>query len=255
MDRRFRKQAMYGIFYVSALLGIIALIYFLWLKLVPSCFNGIQNQGEVGIDCGGSCSAVCAPRHTEPLSAVGSPLIFQIDKQHITVLASVSNPNQDYAARNFSYTFALYDGSGKILQQFPGSSYIYGGEVKYVLLANVAVASGSVSYAELNPENPAWLSSADFPGPPQFSITGVQTALSGNAWAVSGQITNKDTVAFPGIHLVAVLKGEFGQVAGASETELGSIEPNQSASFTILYPAVIKVDPYGTKVFAYAERP
>ncbi|MBU6500298.1 MAG: hypothetical protein KGJ89_00475 [Patescibacteria group bacterium] len=253
MDKRFRKKILYGAFYLSVLVGIISLFYFALIKPAPSCFDGIRNQGEEGIDCGTVCSNVCIPQNIKPLSAVDRPLIFQFPNGHLSVLGSVSNPNVGYASKSFSYTFILYDDKGTVLQQFTGNSYIYGGQVKYLLLPNITTVNG-VSYAEVKFGRPQWIPASDFPGPPRLEITGIKTDASGIMLAANGQITDMDTVAFPKIEIVTIFKGTLGQVAGASQTEIDNLAPNESRTFTVLYPQITNLDQNGTKVFAYAER-
>lgn len=253
MTRRTRKQLIYGAFYLSVFLGIISLFYFR-IKPSPSCFDGIQNQGEEGVDCGGPCVNVCIPGNIKPVSVVGQPLVFRPDRSHITLLVEVGNPNQNYASKNFSYIFSLYDDKGALVQSFPGSSYIYGGEVKYIIFPNAPAPQNDWSYARFAVKNTGWVPSAEFPGPPRLDLIGAKTAVSGNNLIVNGQAVNNDTITLSKIKIIAVLKGKLGQVAGASQTEIDTLIPNESRPFVILHPFIPNIDFAGTKVAAYAER-
>src|SRR3989344_4321547 len=55
---RRRQTIILGIAAFAAL-GIAALVYINY-QPAPSCSDGLQNQGELAIDCGGPCAAVCA---------------------------------------------------------------------------------------------------------------------------------------------------------------------------------------------------
>ena len=93
MSRRV-KQVVYGILYLAILGGIVTGIYFLLLKQPASCFDGIQNEGEAGIDCGGPCAVVCIPSTIQPLSALGAVSVFApVDANHATLLVQIENSN------------------------------------------------------------------------------------------------------------------------------------------------------------------
>ena len=56
MSYKSRKQFFYGIIYL-VIFGLIgAGIYFALTSKEATCFDGIQNQNEEGVDCGGSCN-------------------------------------------------------------------------------------------------------------------------------------------------------------------------------------------------------
>ena len=76
MQRRIKK-IVYGVFWNALLLGIVILVYITWLVPKPSCTDGIQNQNETGVDCGGSCTA-CSLKHLEQMRVVQPPEIFSL---------------------------------------------------------------------------------------------------------------------------------------------------------------------------------
>ena len=64
---------------------------------VPTCFDGIQNQGETGIDCGGPCVAVC-------------PTVYTMDNTSVTTCTGVfydsGGSGSDYSSsETFTKTF------------------------------------------------------------------------------------------------------------------------------------------------------
>ena len=62
-----RRKATYIISLLFILISIISVILYLALNKKPTCFDGIQNQGEVGVDCGGSCVILCRVQYTNPV--------------------------------------------------------------------------------------------------------------------------------------------------------------------------------------------
>ena len=49
---RLLKQFLYGVFYLAIIAAVGVGFYFHYDNAPPSCFDGIQNEGEQGIDCG-----------------------------------------------------------------------------------------------------------------------------------------------------------------------------------------------------------
>ncbi|HUZ92612.1 MAG TPA: FxLYD domain-containing protein [Candidatus Paceibacterota bacterium] len=258
MSTRRAKQMIYGVFFLIMWGAIFAGVYYAFVKPAPSCFDTIQNQGEAGVDCGGPCAQVCIPAGIQPITPIQHEAVhvFQTDSSHATFLAHIVNPNAGYATRDFTYHLAVHDSTGALAQSLSGTSFIYGSEVKYVLLPNVSLSQGGIGgKIDLTVDQPAWIPASAFPGPPRFTISGKNTVASAGAITVSGEIANNDTVVFPAVTIVAVLLNRLGQPAGVSQTEIENLAPNQSAPFSVIYPSLANLDLQATQVYAYAERP
>jgi len=250
---RIVKQVVYGGVYLCIFFGIAVWVYFLYLKPAPTCFDNIQNQGEQGIDCGGPCAKVCTPTDIQPIT-VNSVATFRTSPNHVTFLASLTNVNQDFAARNFDYRFDLHDATGTVIQSFSGQSFIYAGEVKFLILPNMEVSS-SVSSVTLTAVNPEWIKGSDFGAAPQFVFRNEETkTMSSSTIGVSGTVTNEDVSAFNKITVVAIFKDAEGSPVGASQTELDNIAANGTYDFSVIYPSVQNVDLTATEVEAYGVR-
>lgn len=254
MSLRRAKQIIYGAFYILVLAGVMAGIYYAFVRPKPSCFDGTQNQGEEGVDCGGPCSRVCT-QNIKPITLVDQVSVFRQDQSRLSFLARVNNPNLDYAARNFDYKFSLYNEGDVAIESFSGKSFIYAGEIKYILLPNVSVSKSNFSRADFSVDNPDWAPANKFSGPPQLTIQGAQTNSSPAGLTVDGRVVSADTVTFLKITVVAIFKGQLGQFVGSSQTEVESLPPNESRPFSVIHPSLANVDALGTKVFVYAKRP
>ncbi len=252
MTQRLKKQLVYAILFVVFLALVIGGFYIKYVKPAPSCFDGLQNQGETGIDCGGPCAIACLPQNLRPLARADRILVLRPDSSHISLLTQVSNPNFAYAAKNFSYSFELLDASGTVLQSFSGNSFIYAGEVKYIFVPNVSQPQSQFVNVELKTSGEDWVPARDFPGPPEFNTTGAQTNASRDRVSVDGVIINKEAVSFQRATIIAVFRGKLGEVAGASQTEAENLVPNVPQQFSIIHPRMQNLDILGTKLFVYA---
>src|SRR5258708_7203484 len=152
MQRKF-KQLIYLLFFALCWTALIAGIYFLFLKPAPSCYDGKQNQGEEGVDCGGPCATVCIPSSIKSISVVDRVVWLKTADNRYVIFAAVKNENATFAARSFGYTFKAYDAGGNLIQTASGDSYIYAGDVRYLFLPNVSIV-GDPARVTLDINNP-----------------------------------------------------------------------------------------------------
>lgn len=254
MSRRV-KQVVYGIFYLAILAGIVTGIYFLFLKPPASCFDGIQNEGEQGVDCGGPCATACLPPGVQPITVLGAVRVFSLPGGRETILAQLENANSDSAAESFSYTVTLYgeDGSSTVAT-LNGTSFAYADETKYIVLPNETV-SATTTRADISVSNIQWIPETVMGLVPQFSFTNLATPVVANGdVTIGGNITDRDSSSFRNIIIVAVFKNASGVPIGASQTELDSLAPGETQNFSISYPLLPNENISGTELKAYAER-
>lgn len=258
MSTRFAKQFIYGTFYVVVWVLVIWVGYGLFVKSAPSCFDGKQDQGELGVDCGGPCAMTCTAG-LQPVSVL-STNIFQSTPGHETFLAKIAGVNPGLAAQYFTFSFDLRDASGTVLESFPGSSFLYPSEVKYLTLVNQPVtasvtANPTATWTLTIPSaDTQWVSGSSFGAIPILTVQNVSTQIGSSTAIASGQLMNGDTATFNSIFIVAVFKDANGNPIGASQTEIDSIAPNQTKNFSVSYPAIAGINPAATEVQAYAER-
>jgi hypothetical protein len=266
---RHTKQLLYGVLYLIFWIGIGSGIYFHYIKPAPSCFDTIQNQNEEGIDCGGVCGNECIPTLQSikantvwalPLTLVNPPKTSTSsaflatstpDSSRITLLAEVRNPNPDYGAAGFNYTFTLYDTAGNQITSFPGSSYIYGAEVKYLALPNLELPASSptVQSATLTITQPSWKKTSLFAKPAvAVNLRGVDT---NGTFTVQGEVSNKEAVPLH-VDLIAIFYDTAGNPKGASIAALDRLPGGSTREFAIFHPLITNVASERTQVFASA---
>jgi hypothetical protein len=238
MSRR-TKQVVYGIIYLAIIGIIVAGIYFLFLQPPPPP------------------PPPAIPTTLQPISTLGAINVFSPLAGHATVLAQLENLNPDFAAESFSYVVTLYAADGSTtVATFPGSSFAYAAETKYIVLPNVTVPA-SVASAAIAVSDIQWVPAAQMGLVPQFAFTNLTTATGTNGYVtMNGDLTNRDVSLFQNIIVVAIFKDNIGTPVGASQTELDSLAPGVTQSFSISYPATASstIDLSATELHAYAER-
>jgi hypothetical protein len=253
MSRRV-KQVLYGFFYLAVLGGIGTGVYFLFLKPGPSCFDGIQNQGEQGVDCGGPCARQCASVNTQPIIPLGAVNVFSPLPGSESVLVKLENANASSGASLFDYVITLYGANGSTtVANIQGSSFIYPDEVKYIVVPNEPVATTVVGGA-IAVSNVQWVTASRMGQAPAFSFANVTYVPGQNGFVtVSGNITNNSVSSYATVILDAVFEDAFGMPVGASQTQINSLAPGATQPFSISYPLMPNEAISATKLSAYAE--
>lgn len=253
-SNRAAKQVVYGALYLVIFFGVISGIYFGILRSPASCFDGIQNQSETGVDCGGPCEP-CEIRELAPLR-VGLARIFSANGG-ATIFVEVRNPNVTFGATSFDYTLTAKNAAGQTVRTFSGKSFIYPGEIKYFVEPLLNTAPDGVRSAELTiaADSLAWKRREEFQVPlMQFREIRHELREDGTI-ATSGLVINGETVPFQRLIVGAIYSDPTGFVLGASKTELRDVRAFEERFFQIVHPALPGADLRETRLFFEGKRP
>src|SRR3989344_8040872 len=103
-----RKRMIFGLVFLFLIL-VIGLPLFLLIYQKPTCSDGKQNGDETGVDCGGSCSRLCAVESL-PLVVKGDPRILKVATSTYEGVALINNLNSNVEVASAHYKFKLFDG-------------------------------------------------------------------------------------------------------------------------------------------------
>ena len=207
------------------LLVFIALPVFLLIYRVPTCSDGKQNQDETGIDCGGSCRAVCASVAIEPI--VWWQRFFQISPGVYNMVARVENSNVDSAAARAKYIFRLYDNANAVIAWREGETNIPSRQIFYIF-------EGSLSTGERLPVKATF----EFIAPlnwvvektiAPFSIAGQILSKTSTTPRLDAILHNNSNNDVRNVEIVAVIFDVDGNAVNSSKTII-DIVPSESAA-------------------------
>jgi len=110
--------------------GVLALVVLLFLSIplysylsrTPTCIDGKQNGDELGVDCGGSCEALCQSQAREMI--VHWSRAFKSGDGMVDALAYVENPNILAGTENVIYRFKLYDENNILITEKFGKTFV-----------------------------------------------------------------------------------------------------------------------------------
>ena len=239
MNKRLAKQIIYGAGYLAVFFLIVFLVYLVWLKPAPTCFDNKQNQGETGIDCGGPCSP-CEIKTLAPIEASWIKY-FSADNQTV-IAAEIKNSNPNWAAISFSYTFDVYGKDGVKIKNFTKNSFIYAGEIKY-LVEPVEIDFKNIYDVKISFSNINWESAEKFPKP-DIKTREIKTEAADQdvfGVIVNGFITNNNAFSLSKIRISGFLSNQSAIQIGASKTELEDIKAFEERAFKLNFPKNISL--------------
>ncbi len=231
MERYQKKQIIIGSIFVGSLL-ILGVGGFLLFSGGESCLDGVQNQGEEGIDCGGPCAQECVVMG-KPLQVLWSRS-FQSGEGVYDLAAKIQNPNPEIGAGSFDYEFKVYGSGGKIIATRAGSSYILPGESRYVVEPVLRLDEAPLRTA-FSVSEPVWAKS---------KIGVIELAVKNRDYKVSspgsitfseasGTVVNNSDFDFDKTEVSVVLLDKRGNAVAVNKTEIRALKAKEERFFKV----------------------
>lgn len=217
---------------------IVAVIFFVFIggfgywsyqkifPVLPNCRDGIQNQDETGIDCGGICGIAC-PLPPRPADAK------EIDIQWVKAVnsgantydlaAKLVNSNKYWGLESFNYEINVKNENGTVVLAKTGKSYILPASYDYIIVSSqkIDAVPGKI---ELKLSEEKWSSvNADYNiSALSFPITQkIYTPKDENGFSsASGIVANSTTYDFDKIDIKIALYGDDGELVAVNALDM-----------------------------------
>lgn len=235
-----RRRTFYTSIIILGLAVIIGIPLFFLLYEAPTCFDGKENQDEVGIDCGGACELFCQSQVVPP--AVLWSRAFSVTDGVYNAVAYVENPNFDVGTNEIVYLFKLFDEDNILIAERKGITYISPNSV-------LSVFEGGIVTGERVPRRTFF----EFQGSPEwFKMRNPATSLIVENRVLSGAETspkieavlrNSSTQEISDIEIVAIIFDEDDNAIAASKTSIERLPQNTSSDIVFTWP-----QPFSSKV-------
>jgi len=227
--QRHLKQITIALVYLLLLLVVVGVIYLIVRPSLPACDDGIQNQGEVDIDCGGPCSS-CPWQLREDLEIIFNKAIKTKDN-YVDLVARIKNLNSGWGAELFSYSFDLYDSENNLIISHEGASYILPLETRYIIEQRV-LAREEISNVEFKITDINWQELVDYEGI-ELLIRNLEFKQSEDSGQLIATLENNSSYDLDKIDVYAVLFDKESKVLGAGKLELRTVLSKERRYFEI----------------------
>ncbi len=233
MDKNQIKRIIIISIYLLIALIFGAVIYFVF-KPDPSCSDGIKNQGETGVDCGGPCG-LCQQKTVYQKLEVKSVEVAGDGQGGNDILIKVYNPNEEYGAKSFQ--FIVMDDQGNKSQ--PYQDFILPKEEKYIIITGYILGEGASSIqVGIDNENIDWRRAINYQDP-KLVIYNDRYELNttgGNYAKIVGLLVNKSAVDYETIKIKGILRDKNGKFLGGSYHIINTLPANGKREFLIQFP-------------------
>jgi len=230
MTRRVAKQLIIILIFLFILSGFGFLVYQL-SRPAPSCSDGIQNQSEEGIDCGGPCLS-CQLVYIEDIEVLWAKAMPS-QGNFYDLVAQIKNPNPNYGSGQIPYQFEFYDSKNNLIGRSTDSTFILPNQTKYLLQIKAA-SPRPISRLELSFNEIEWQKIEDYQPPQLFIQQKEYRLLSSQELGFSqvrGILINKTNFDFAQISLDILLFDSSRQLLAVNATEIRALSAGQERDF------------------------
>lgn len=220
MNHYHKKQFTIAIIFIFIVLVVGLGIYFLVRPSAPTCFDGIQNQGEKDVDCGGPCG-LCPEDIREPLEIISQDFI-PTTENNFDLVGQIKNPNRDWGVELLSYNFGR-----------EGETYVLPQETKYIIEQRVSVDNPDEIELELKEIN--WQRLKDFEEL-EIRIKDKELKITDQGfYKLVGNVENRSSYDLDKIQVTGLLLSN-GKILAAGKTEMRTILIGETRYFEINWP-------------------
>lgn len=222
-------------FLILLILGAIivaftAIVSIATIYKAPSCTDGVENQGEAGIDCGGPCSYLCAEL-LQPPTVLFTKAFTDTTTGRTVVVASIENKNSGVAARDVPYRIIVYGVNQSLIQTVSGTFDLSPSATAIVFIPGILSGKQTVvsAFFDLDPSSIKWFTLASDPR----IVPGVSNTIQGgsvDAPRIEAILTNESVSTLTNVRVVVLVRNAQKAVIAASQTIVPVIRPQSTAS-------------------------
>ncbi len=217
----------------SIIIAVLALIIIPVVYEAPSCSDHKQNQDELGVDCGGSCTYLCTADQQAPV--VRFTKAIPVTEGRTDVLAYVDNANVAAGAKDVPYTITLYAGDRTILKTSTGKLDLLPSALTPVYVPNFYSGRGvgAQAFLTINAQEVRWFAMAKPPVLPTVGKWDVGGTVDNPR--ITATITNTSTINFVRLPVIVAVFDSADNVFAASQTLLSALDGLSTAPITFTW--------------------
>lgn len=216
---------------------VVVLPYWYFHRVPPTCFDGIQNQDEQGVDCGGlSCSLVCQGGASD--IKILWTKVFGVREGMYDLVAYAENGNFTIGAPKVPYVARLFDAGGAVIAERNGETFASPNERFAIFAGNMLTGDkvpvkGSI---EVSPSFNWYTAKKDEEifTVDQKVLTGVDTKPK-----LTAVLTNNRPETYRNIEVTVVIYDAHGTPIAVSSTKVEKLDPNSNEKMYFTWPLPI----------------
>jgi len=251
MEKRDIKRNFIILIYLALIAAVIFGAYTL-IKPAATCSDGIKNQLEEDVDCGGPCAA-CDETHT--LQDIQVKKIEWVDtaRGNYDAVVTIENPNSLFGASTVRYQLKYLDADGRVIGKTSWlKDFILPQQEKELLIQEMAVDEKPVKI-EVEIGDVVWKKFTTQEQNPRLEV--ILTDFSNSFhqdisgfYRVTGTLVNKSSLDCEVIKIKVVLRDDQERLLATNSHVINTVRSGEQRDFDIPFPSdynmarVTKVD-------------
>jgi len=238
------KRTLKRLIIIVSYLFIIALLVFLYYFFKASgetCSDGIKNQNEEAVDCGGDCSP-CQNIKVEPLQALEAGVTESGREGMVDIFARIENPNVQIGAKEVSYDFVAVDDQGEELGVFSCTTFLLPQETKFVFQANAKLEKNKINKIVWRVKNINWVKFNTAFQNPQLKIVNKKLDVDDSESFASGLLRNESPYDLSLIKIKVILLDAKNKIRYINFTDMRTVKSQEERGFKVFWPGTLPND-------------
>lgn len=227
------------------------LVWFFFFRSPASCFDGLKNGNELGVDCGGACRMVCK-EEVVPLSTLWSK-VFPLRSGVVNVAALIENPNARFAVPTLTYTFKLYDKDNILITQKSGRTFANANERFLILEPQVPVGNLIPVRAFIEIAPPTWERLAQTPEALPVKVQ-QQELVQGDEPHLTGRIENTGARTLYDLTVLALVVDKDENAVAVSSTFVNTLTAGTASTLTFTWPTAFDREAVAASLYPRIDR-
>jgi hypothetical protein len=231
----FRRRFLYlSIIFLIVVPPIALFTYFEFFKKPATCQDGIKNQNEHGIDCGGICRVACM-YEVQAYPTIQWSRAYYVSKGIYNLVTYLQNPNTGYISEPVRYIFNVYDDQNVLIQSKEGT-------VAFPTTKLFPIFTPTFNTGELIPKRVSfeflepitWL---EYDGEkPELEVIERSLMQEEETPIVEATIRNKTLHTYTNVEVVAIIYDAEGNGFAASRTFIDKIGDREDVKVRFTWP-------------------
>lgn len=230
----FRRRFLYLAIIFLIIVPPIALYTYIKLQKPASCQDGVKNQNEHGIDCGGMCQVACM-YEVQAYPTIQWSRAYYVSKGIYNLVAYLQNPNVGYISKPVKYIFNVYDADNVLLQSKEGV-------VAFPTTKLFPIFSPTINLGERIPQRVSFeflepITWIEYSGEkPELEVMERSLTHENETPIIEAKIRNKTLHTYKNVEVVAIVYDKEGNGFASSRTYIDKIGDRQDVKVKFTWP-------------------
>ena len=232
-----KRKIIYISFAFSFLFIVVFIPYFFISNKESTCFDGVRNQGEEGVDCSGPCKLICSFQIRDPI--VLWSRIFEVTPGFYSAVALVENPNINSKTDSITYSFKIRDSSGSLILEKSSETFIPNSRLVAIFEPNIKLDGVPVRADFEFTEKADWYHEQNLK--PEILIRKQSLLNTETLPRVDVRIENDSVENIRRLESVAIVFDGSGTAIAASRTFVDNFNRGESVDLVFTWPQAFPV--------------